>query len=181
VTARNQLHTHTHSHTHTHTQVCRDGAKRNRRKTRNLQCIRAFRRTFQIRDQPIETITNFRYLGRPLTSNDSNWAAARYNLTRARQRWALIARVLSRESASPRISAIFYKATIQTVLLYGSETWVLTDEIIQILTSFHHSVARKLTGRYPYPIQDTDEWIHPSITETLQLAGLFPMNEYLQR
>jgi hypothetical protein len=32
--------------------LCREGAKRNKRKKMNLQCIRAFRRTFQIRDQP---------------------------------------------------------------------------------------------------------------------------------
>jgi hypothetical protein len=92
-----------------------------------------------------------------------------------------ISRILSREDASPRISAMFYKATIQTVLLFGSETWVITDEILQMLTSFHHSVARRLTGRYPRPIADTNEWIHPSIQETLNIAGMFPMEEYLRR
>jgi hypothetical protein len=61
------------------------------------------------------------------------------------------------------------------------ETWVLTDEIIQLLTSFHHGIARKLTGRYPHPTPDTEDWIHPSIQEMLQIAGLFPMEEYLKR
>jgi hypothetical protein len=93
----------------------------------------------------------------------------------------MIARVLARESATPRISALFYKATIQTVLLYGSETWVVTNEILQLLTSFHHGIARRLTGRYPRPIPDTDEWTYPSIQETLRMAGLFPMEEYLRR
>jgi hypothetical protein len=89
---------------------------------------------------------------------------------------------LTRDSASPRISALFYKATIQTLVLYGSETWVLTDGILQLLTSFHHSIARKLTGRHPRPIPDTDEdWIYPSTQETLRIAGLFPMEEYLKR
>jgi hypothetical protein len=76
---------------------------------------------------------------------------------------------------------MFYKATIQTVLLYGSETWVLTEEILQMLTSFHHGIARQLTGRYPHPISDNDDddWIYPSIKETLRIAGLFPMEEYL--
>jgi hypothetical protein len=71
---------------------------------------------------------------------------------------------------------------IQTILLYGSETsWVITDEILQLLTSFHHSVARRLTNRHPRPIPLTDEWTHPSIRETLQQAGMFTIEEYLQR
>jgi hypothetical protein len=85
-----------------------------------------------------------------------------------------------RESATPRILALFYKATIQTILLFGSETWVINKEILQLLTSFHHSIARRLTGRYPRPIPETDdEWTHPSIQETLHIAGLFTMEEYL--
>jgi hypothetical protein len=95
----------------------------------------------------------------------------------------MISRILARESASPRISAMFYKATIQTVLLYGSETWVISDEILQMLTSFHHGIARWLTGRYPHPISDADDdnWIYPSIKKTLRIAGLFTMDEYLNR
>jgi hypothetical protein len=76
---------------------------------------------------------------------------------------------------------MFYKATIQTVLLYGSETWVITDEILQLLTSFHHSVARRLTGRHPRPSEEDDEWTYPSIKETLRIAGLHPIEEYLRR
>jgi hypothetical protein len=166
---------------HRESAICREGAKRNKRKIMNLKCIRALRRTFTIRDQPIETVTTFRYLGRILTSSDSDWAAARSNLTKSRQRWTNISRILARESATSRISALFYKATIQTVLLFGSETWVITDEILQMLTSFHHGIARQLTGRYPRPIPDTDDWIHPSIRETRRLAGLFTMEEYLSK
>jgi hypothetical protein len=132
-------------------------------------------------DQPIETVTDFQYLGRVITSRDNDWMAARWNLQKAKQRWMNISRVLAHESASPRISALFYKATIQTVLLYGSETWVITDEILQLLTSFHHSIARHITGRYPRLIADTDEWTHPSIQETLCIAGMFSINEYIHQ
>jgi hypothetical protein len=103
---------------HMESALCREGARRNRRKIMNLRCIRAFRRTFQIWDQPIETVTTFRYLGRIITSRDNDWEAARRNLHKAKERWALISRILMRESATPRISALFYKATIQTILLF---------------------------------------------------------------
>jgi hypothetical protein len=38
-------------------------------------------------------------------------------------------------------SALFYKATIQTIILFGSETWMINEEILRMLTSFHHGVA----------------------------------------
>jgi hypothetical protein len=94
-----------------------------------------------VQNRLIETVSNFCYLGRTITSQDNDQQAARENLQKARQRWTMIARVLARENATPRISAMFYKATIETVLLYGFETWVVTDEILKLLTSFHHSVA----------------------------------------
>jgi hypothetical protein len=166
---------------HSQSAICKEGVKRNKHKMQNLQCIRASRRIFQVLQQPIETVTNFNYLGHIVTSQDNDWAAARRNLQKSRQRWTMISGILTRETASPRILALFYKATIQTVLLYGSETWVITNEILQLLTSFHHGIARQLTRRFPHPIPNTDEWNHPSIQETLQIAGLFPITEYLKQ
>jgi hypothetical protein len=69
--------------------------------------------------RPIEMVTTFKYLGRILTSRDNDWEAAYWHMKKAKQRWATISRVLACESASPRVSALFYKAVIQTVLLYG--------------------------------------------------------------
>jgi hypothetical protein len=110
-------------------------------------------------------VTTFKYLGRILTSRDNDWEAAYWNLKTAKQRWATISHILARESTSPQVSAFFYKAFIQMVLLYGSETWVISGEILQLLTS----------------IAESDEWLYPSIQETRHLAGLFTMDEYLCR
>jgi hypothetical protein len=48
----------------------------------------------------------------------------------------------------------------------------------------HHALGARglnpiLAGRYPRPIADTDEWIHPSIQETLRIAGMFSIDEYV--
>jgi hypothetical protein len=63
---------------------------------------------------------------------------------------------------------------------------MINEEILRMLTSFHHGVAWKLTGQYPYPVSgndddDDNDWIHLSIKETLRIAGLFSMEEYLNR
>ncbi len=48
---------------------------------------------------------------------------------------------LRRENAPPRVSAKFYKAIVQSVLLYGSETWVLSPAVMARLEGFHIRAA----------------------------------------
>jgi hypothetical protein len=62
---------------------CWDGERMNQRRFQELQCIRALRQTFHIRDQPLETVANFPYLGRILSIRDNDWAAARSNLQKS--------------------------------------------------------------------------------------------------
>ena len=42
--------------------------------------------------------------------------------------------------------AMMYKALVQTVLIYESETWVVMDEMLKVLEGFHHQVAWSITG-----------------------------------
>ena len=39
-----------------------------------------------------------------------------------------------------------YKAVEQLVLLYGSNSWVATRDILKVLTASHHRAARRITG-----------------------------------
>ena len=119
-------------------------------------------------------------LGRPLSSTDSDWPALFYNLRKARAKWARVSRMLAREGANPRISGMFYKAIVMSVLLFGSETWVISSSMLKTLEGFHHRVARQLTGRQPRR-RNANTWVYPPIAEALSEAGLFPMSTYLAR
>ena len=41
---------------------------------------------------------------------------------------------------------MMYKAVAQSVLLYGSEGWVVTGAMLKILEGFHHRAASQITG-----------------------------------
>jgi hypothetical protein len=41
----------------------------------------------------------------------------------------------------------FYLAVVQSVLLYGSETWVLIDNMRRMLEGLHNLCARQMTRR----------------------------------
>ena len=44
---------------------------------------------------------------------------------------------------------MLFKALVQEVLIFGSETWVMTPRIGRALVSFKHRVARRITGKHP--------------------------------
>ena len=65
----------------------------------------------------METVTEFRYLGRLLTATDDDWTAATGNIKKERRRWGRLARVLFREGEDPKVSRTFYIAVTHQVLL----------------------------------------------------------------
>ena len=95
---------------------------------------------------PLSQIVYFKYLGRVLAAEDDNWPVVVRNLRHARQKWARLSWVLSREEVDSRTLGHIYLVVVQSVLLYGSKKWVLTPRIQRVLGGFHHRVARMLTG-----------------------------------
>ena len=69
------------------------------------------------------------------------------------------------------MSRTFYIPVTQAVLLFGSETWVLTARMEKALDTFQARVARKLTGRKPqHRIDGT--WYYPSLAGAMKEAGI---------
>jgi hypothetical protein len=46
-----------------------------------------------------------------------------------------------------KVSAMFYKAVVQSVLLYGSETWNLTKTALARLKGFHIRAAYRMAKK----------------------------------
>ena len=80
-------------------------------------------------------VTSFKYLGRAISATDGNWPAVVRNLAQAKTVWRRMSRILSREGATPRVSALFFKAVIQAVLIFGAETWVVTHRTAYMVTT----------------------------------------------
>ena len=75
--------------------------------------------------------------------------------------------------------ASFYKAIVQSVLLYGSESWVITQKMLHSLQSFHQRCARFITGRHIW-MDVNGHWTYPSSGVTLNHAGLLPIEDYIK-
>ena len=96
---------------------------------------------------PIDPVTSFKYLGRVLSEADNNCPAVVHNLRKTQNKCERLSRVLSREGADARTLGRIYMAVFQAVMIYESETWMMTPCIGSVLGGFHHRVARRLTGQ----------------------------------
>ena len=53
---------------------------------------------------------------------------------------------MGREGEDARMLGLFYVAVVQVVLMYGSETWVMSPRIGRTLCGFHNRAVCRLTG-----------------------------------
>jgi hypothetical protein len=137
---------------------------------------------FKIGEEEIETVRDFKYLGRITSDDDDDLPAVRDNMKKARKRWARVSRVLTRDGATAKTKGKFYLAVVQSVLLYGSETWVLSEKMRRMLEGFHNRCARQMTRQFIHPdLENEGEWIHPPTATTLEAAGLLPLMTYVKK
>ena len=104
--------------------------------------------------QSLEIVTSFKYLGSLLVTTDDDLPAVIFNLQKAQKIWSHIYRILGRGGSYPIISGHFYLAVVQEILVYGTDTWVVTPIIGRLLGSFHHRVVIRLEGMKPQRYTD---------------------------
>ena len=165
---------------HNNSPTCKIAQARLEKQQHTLQQEQARTQTFTLAGQPIETVSTFKYLGRILDKNDDDLPAIKANIQKAKKRWARITRVLTRENASPRVMGYFYKAVVQSVLLYGSETWVLSTRMLQLLESFHYRCARYISKMYIRKLPDSEQWDYPDRKQVLATCGLWTIKRYIE-
>ena len=115
----------------------------------------------------------FKYLGRLIALDDDDTQAVRGTRVSAR-----ISCVLRAENASACVCGMFYKATVQSVLLFGSKTWVLSPATLQRLEGFHVKVARRMTGLLPKTVGGL--WKFTKMKTVLVAASLHIIKHYVQ-
>lgn len=165
---------------HPDTALCKNGSQRYRQYLQDQASIHASTICIQACGQDLERVEQFKYLGRMFDGYNSDWLAVWKNVQKAREKWALISRPLVRTGVEPRVVGMFYKAITQAVLLYGSETWVVTNPMLTALNSFHHRIARRISNGMPQR-QGDGSWHYPPLNECLDKAGLHPVSTYIRR
>jgi hypothetical protein len=115
---------------------------------------KALQQTFKAYGAELERVEVFKYLGRLLAYDDNAAQAVRGDLKKARGIWARLSHTIRAKNASPCACGIFYKATMQSTLLFGSETLNLSPQSLKCLEGFHLRVAWRMAGKRPKKLPD---------------------------
>ena len=101
----------------------------------------------------------------------------------------MIYRVMERAGATVWSQIEMCNVVVQSVLLYGSKIWVVTGEMLKVLTVFHHWTARRMTGMtgmmgmtgMTAKRRAGREWEYPPVEEAMDAAGIHPIGVYIKR
>ena len=74
----------------------------------------------------------------------------------------------------------FNIAIVQAVLLYGVDSWVITEKNWKKLRAFHNRALRYMTGRHIKKKED-GTWEHPCHVDLQWQCGLFSIETYIER
>jgi hypothetical protein len=82
------------------------------------------------------------------------------------------------ENASPRACGIFYKSIVQSILLFGNETWNFSQSSLKLLEGFHIRAAWRMAGKRPKRLLD-GTWTYPNLAQVLEDIGLKTVAHYI--
>ena len=99
-------------------------------------------REINLENEKIECVQKFCYLRDMLGAEGGVEAAVRNKVRCAWGKFHELAPILTRRGVSLKLKGKFYRACVQSVLLYGSETWVMKVEDDYQLERTERAMAR---------------------------------------
>ena len=116
---------------------------------------------FLVRGDMLEQVEVNIYLGRLLAQDDDGIQAICAQMRKAQATWARVGQVLWSKNASPFVAAKIYQVIIQAILLYGSESWVISWTATARLEGLHICTTYRMAKEHK-PKRGPDRvWIYP--------------------
>ena len=85
------------------------------------------------------------------------------------------------ENAAPAVCGVFYRAVVESVLLYGSKSWTINPVLLARLEGFHIRAAWRMAREHRPRRGPRGTWVYPRSDDVLREVGLQTMEAYLKR
>jgi hypothetical protein len=138
----------------------------------------ALQQSFTVYGDELERVEVFKYLGRLLAYDNNDARAVRGNIKKVQGIWAKLSCTIRSENAPPCACGVFYKATVQLILLIGNETWNLSPVSLKSLEGFHVRAAWRTAGKRPMKLPG-GTWMYPNLVAVLDKVGLKNIAHYI--
>jgi hypothetical protein len=87
--------------------------------------------------------------------------------------------VLTADNTPPEVSAKFYKVVVQSVLLYGSETWNLSTTALAWLEGFQIHAAYLMAEKHKPKKGPHHGWVYLQSSDVVQKCGMATILHYI--
>ncbi len=159
--------------------MCSLGAEQWTQRDLAITVALALHKLFHVDGEMLEKVDLFQYLGRILAQDDDDVRAVRQQIKKARGIWARVRQVLMADNTPPKVSPKFYKAVVQSVLLYGSETWNLLTTALARLEGFQICAAYRMAKKHKPKKGPHHGWVYPQSSNVLQECGMATILHYI--
>ena len=112
-----------------------------------------------VNDKPLEEVENFTYLGSIMNDRGGTTADIKARTGKARVAFNSLKKVWKDRTISNKTKVRLFNSNVKSVLLYGCETWSLTQTLLKKLQSFVNTCLRRILRiHWPERICNTDLW-----------------------
>ncbi len=164
---------------HIHTQVCLLGVEQWTQRDSAVTAALALHKLFHVDGELLEKVDLFQYLGRILAQDDDDVRAVRQQIKKARGIWAGVGQVLMADNTPLMVSAKFYKAVVQSVLLYGSKIWNRLTTALVRLEGLHIHTAYRMAKKHKPKKGPHHGWVYLRSSNVLQECGMATILHYI--
>ena len=99
---------------------------------------------------------------------------------RSRLFWGRLGTLIQLEGAYPKVMESFYRAVVQAIILYGSETWVILASMEKKIEGTHTEFLKIITVKRSKRLGD-GTWEIPRIESIQEAAGTRSDRIYIER
>jgi hypothetical protein len=101
---------------------------------------------FKIGEEAIERVDDFLYLGSKIDENGGTLLGIQQRINKARDAFSRLKNIWSASNINLQLKIKLFNACVKSVLLYGCETWFVTNNTTQKLQAFVNRCLRNILG-----------------------------------
>ena len=152
------------AHTHTQMQATTSkleavssklGLKINTDKTKTIRINSNAREQIRINNLGIEDVTSFTYLGSVINTTGGADEDVLARIGKARSAFNTLSSIWRSREITTTTKLRIINSNVKSVLLYGSETWRMTERTVSKLQTFLNRCLRRILGMYCLPLSAT--------------------------
>ena len=135
------------------------GLKINTAKTKVMRINSKNNTPINMDQNTLEDVNSFTYLGSIITDAGGTEDDVQARIGKARTTFIILNNIWKAKNLSLKTKLQIFNSNVKTILLYGSETWKITTNILTKLQIFINRCLRRLLGIYwPNTISNANLW-----------------------